>query len=405
MRQNESMDNMANVNNKIVAKIDLQGALILSSEDGQPFETDSLIQSLKAQGILNETIAVIWVPTQFVLLTSVFVPGKRRADWLAALPYSLEESLSEPVENFHIVALNRSKQSQVSAALVEHALMQKWIQLLENYGLEHAALIADCFSVPVAHKDTLQDKDSWNVYSSDTLRIVRKDQYSGFASTVEWLQEIRMLTGHGDEGQLPELHEITHQSDSSSETLKMLSVYNLRTNGYISVSAGYSILQRWKWHLVVLFLIVVSFLAYTAIETHRIQSQVRSYQAETETLFKRLFPDVKKIINIRVQTKNRINQAGHAFAIGPSQLISEVESAFKLFPGVKIQKIQWNQKNTNNKAPQSGRLAIFVESLKTKDLEDLNTRLKSDKISGQVSLQVKNVTPALVEGVFYVDAN
>ena len=396
---------MDKVNNKIVAKIDFNGTLILSSEDGQVFETDSLIQSLKTQGVLSQTIEVVWVPTQLVLLMSVFVPGKRRADWLAALPFALEESLSEPVENFHIVALNRSEQGNVSAALVEHALMQKWTKVLEDNGLEHAALVADCFSVPIAHKDTLQDKISWNVYANDKLRIVRKDQYSGFASSPEWLEEICALTAQGKESQLPELHEITQPYDSSSQTLKMLSGYSLRTGEYVSVSEGYSVLQRWQWHLVILFLILVSFLTHTSLETQRLQTQVDSYQAATETLFKHLFPEVNKIINIRVQTKNKINQTDHSIAVGPSQLMHEVEGGFKLFPAVKIQKIQWNQKNSSSKGTQSGRLTIFVESLNTQDLEDLNTRLNSDKVTGEISLQVKNVTSALVEGVFYVDAN
>ncbi len=402
MRQNESMDNM---NNKIVAKIDLHGALILSSEDGQTFDTDSLIQSLKSKGILSQTIAVVWVPTQLVLLTAVFVPGKRRADWFAALPFSLEESLSQPVEDFHIVALNRSAQGSVSAGLVEHALMQKWIQVLEEHGLEHAALMADCFSIPLADKGTLQDKAVWNVYACDNLRLVRTDAYSGFAGATEWLEEVRGLTGQGKESQLPELHEITQQLDSSIQTLKMLSAHNLRTDDYVSVSEGYSILQRWKWHVTILLLILLSFLAHTSIETQRLQNQVSSYQAETETLFKRLFPDVKKIINIRVQTKNRINQTDHSVTIGPSQLMHELENGFKLFPAVKIQKMQWNKKNSSDKGSQSGRLTIFVESLKTQELEGLNTRLQSDKVSGKISLQVKNVTPTLVEGVFYVDAN
>jgi general secretion pathway protein L len=396
---------MDNVNSKIVAKIDLHGSLILSSEDGQTFEADSFIQSLKAQGTLSQTIGIVWVPTQQVLLMSVFVPGKRRADWLAALPFTLEESLSEPIEHFHIVALNRSAQGNVSAALVEHALMQKWTKVLEDHGLENAALVADCFSIPIAHNNALQDKVAWNVYANDKFRIVRKDQYSGFAGSPEWLQEILALTGQGKDSQLPELHEITQQYDSSRQTLGMLSGYNLRTDDYVSLSEGYSILQRWQWHLVILFLILLSFLAYTSLETQRLQTQVDNYQTATETLFKHLFPGVNRIINIRVQTKNRINQTDHSVSVGPSQLIHEIENGFKLFPAVKIQKIQWNKNNSSAKGSHSGRLTIFVESLKTQDLEDLNTHLKSDKVSGKISLQVKNVTPALVEGVFYVDAN
>jgi general secretion pathway protein L len=399
------MINMDNVNNKIVAKINLHGTLVLTSKDGQISDADVFIQSLKTQGLLSQTIAVVWVPTQLVLFTSVFVPGKRRADWLAALPFSLEESLSEPVENFHIVSLDRSKQGNVSAGLVEHSLMQKWIKVLENHGLEHVALIADCFSLPVAPQDSLQEKAVWSVYSDDQLRIVRKDKYSGFSSSPEWLVEIRDLTRQGKENQLPELHEIAQLYDSSIQTLNMLSGYNLRTGDYISVSEGSSILQRWKWHLVVLFLILTSFLTHTAIETQRLQTQTDNYQTETKTLFNNLFPDVKKIINIRVQTKNRINHIDRSVAIGPSQLMYEIESAFKLFPAVKIQKIQWDLKGSSIKGHQSGRLTIFVESLETQNLEDLNARLKSDEVSGKISLQIKNVTPVLVEGVFYVDAD
>jgi len=400
VHQNESVNN---VNKKIVAKIDLYGTLILSSENGQAFETDSLIQSLKTQGMLTQTIDVVWVPTQQVLLMSVFVPGKRRTDWLAALPFALEESLSEAIEHFHIVALNRSPQGNVSAALVEHVLMQKWIKVLEDNGLEHAALIADCFSIPVADNDSSQEEAVWSVYTTDKCQIVRKDRYSGFAGNPEWLQEIFALARQGQEGQLPELRQITQQYDSSTHTKNRVSGDNLRTDEYVSLSEGYSIWQRWQWHLLILFLILLSFLMQTFLETKRMKTQVHNYQSATEVLFMHLFPEVNKIINIRVQTKNKINQTHRSKSVGPSQLLHEIENGFKLFPAVKIQKIQWNQKNSSHKGHPSGRLTIFVEAQKTHDLEGLNTRLMSDKVSGKVSLQIKNVTLALVEGVFYVD--
>lgn len=404
MRQNEMGNNKID-NNKIIARIDLQGVLILSSETGQIFETDPLIQSLNGQGLLAQKIGVVWVPSQSVLLTSVFVPGKRKTDWAAALPFALEEALSEPIENFHIVALNRSAQGVVSAGLVEHTLMQKWIQLLENHGLEHAALVADCFSVPLYQADEVQASPQWSLYSDDNLCIVRTDQYAGFASTPEWLEEIRLLIGQGETQKLPVLHTVSQLSDSSIQSLKTVSALNLRTGDYTSQSRGFSGLQRWKWHLSVLFLILLSFLGQTLIETQRLQTQATQYKAETETLFKTLFPEVKRVINIRLQTKSKLNQGDAFVQVGPSQLINEIESAFKLFPVVKIQKIQWTQKYSSGQNSRAGRLTIAVESLNTQALEDLDARLQLDKVSGQVSLQIKNVTPKLVEGVFYVDAN
>lgn len=393
-------------NNKIIARIDLQGALILSSKTGQIFETDPLIQSLNMQGNLAQKIAVVWVPSQSVLFMSVFVPGKRKADWTAALPFALEESLSEPIEHFHIVALNRSAQGVVSAGLVEHGLIQKWIQLLENHGLGHAALVADCFSVPLYQADEVQESPVWNVYSNEDSRIVRTDQYAGFASTPEWLEEIRLLSGQEDQAhKLPVLHTVNQLSDSSVQSLKAVSALNLRTGDYASQSQGFSGLRRWKWHLSILFLILLSFLGQTVVETQRLQAQAAQYKAETEILFKTLFPEVKRVINIRLQTKSKLNQGDRLVHVGPSQLIKEIESAFKLFPVVKIQKIHWSQKHSSRQNGSAGRLTIAVESLNTQALEALDTRLQLDKVSGQVSLQIKNVTPALVEGVFYVDAN
>ena len=136
------------MSNRLVAYMDLQGELHLESVDGDELDAKVVISQLKQQNRLQKELAIVWVPTQQVLMTEVDVPGKRKAHWMAALPYALEETLTESVDDYHIVVLNRDEQNQVCAAVASLKIMDQWQQILSDLGLTHAYLVPDCFRLP-----------------------------------------------------------------------------------------------------------------------------------------------------------------------------------------------------------------------------------------------------------------
>ncbi|MEA3405621.1 MAG: type II secretion system protein GspL, partial [Pseudomonadota bacterium] len=136
-------------------KFDLAGKLWLKLNNADWQEAAFVLQSQSDESAIKKAmtkVKVVWVPTEQVSLMQQFVPGKRKQDWMTALPFALEESLSEPVEGLHFVALNRDAEGLVSVAIVSKERMQDWVDQLQSFGLAHALLVADCFQVTVSQK-------------------------------------------------------------------------------------------------------------------------------------------------------------------------------------------------------------------------------------------------------------
>ncbi|MEX1265339.1 MAG: type II secretion system protein GspL, partial [Woeseia sp.] len=73
---------------------------------------------------------IVLVPGADVLTTSVDLPIKAGARLHAALPYALEESVAEDVEQLHFAAGTRRDQGRTPVAVVSRGLMDDWLARL-----------------------------------------------------------------------------------------------------------------------------------------------------------------------------------------------------------------------------------------------------------------------------------
>jgi len=94
----------------------------------------------------EEVIGVIsgeWVTTH-----SVDLPAKTRKQFNAALPYSLEESISEDVENMHFVCPSWKAGEETRVLVVSKSKMIEWQHLATEYRLPIKQLVPDHSLVP-----------------------------------------------------------------------------------------------------------------------------------------------------------------------------------------------------------------------------------------------------------------
>ncbi|SDS69723.1 general secretion pathway protein L [Halopseudomonas xinjiangensis] len=81
------------------------------------------------------------VPASAVTLYRVAMPVRRQAAIRAALPFALEDSLGQELEELHFVAGPRRADGRVAAAVVEHENMQAWQSWFSEAGWRVEALI------------------------------------------------------------------------------------------------------------------------------------------------------------------------------------------------------------------------------------------------------------------------
>ncbi len=388
--------------NNLTARFNLAGELVIENERGQALDTEESLAQLTAQGSLKALLPTVWVPTQLVVLTEVFVPGKRKSDWVSALPYALEESLSEPVENFHFVAFNRSNESMVSVAIVTHKKIQAWIEHLSSVGLEHVQLIPDCFRVPFQRPILAEEEaaNTWCLVKDKGVCHIRQGDYLGFSVNEQGFEVFKNAVQSTESNVLITTLNASELQNSQHRSDPMLSALNLRTGDYQTHSKTLNYWKEWRWPALFIGLLLIASLVFTWQKTQALAEQTKIYQAQTEQLFKEMFPNVKRIVNIKMQTQTRLNnQAGGGEKKTDSlmQLLQAIEPLFKASPEVAIQSIKWQANE------QGGQLTVFVEAEQTQSLQRIVTMSQQQNKIANVSLELKNVTPSLVEGVFHVN--
>jgi general secretion pathway protein L len=88
------------------------------------------------------------VPGERVLLHHVTIPARSRAAQLQALPYALEDRLSEDLDALHVVPGPRRTDGQLLAAVAAHRDMDAWLAWLDAAGIVAERLLPDTVLVP-----------------------------------------------------------------------------------------------------------------------------------------------------------------------------------------------------------------------------------------------------------------
>jgi general secretion pathway protein L len=91
---------------------------------------------------------LVLVPGERVLLHHVAIPARSRRAQLQALPFALEDRLSEDLEALHIVPGPRRADGQLLAAVAAHRDMETWLGWLRETGVTAHALFPDTALLP-----------------------------------------------------------------------------------------------------------------------------------------------------------------------------------------------------------------------------------------------------------------
>ncbi|WP_029408594.1 type II secretion system protein GspL [Thiomicrorhabdus sp. Milos-T2] len=415
----------------LVASIDLKGELHITRLDGTVLNNEEVIAKLKIERKLNRDIAIVWVPTEKVVITDVIVPGKRKALWMAALPFALEEGLSEAVEHYHFVPYQRTEEGMVSVAITRHDDMKNWKRIVESYGLGHVQLVADCFRIDETrsqhnssdsiNNDNVDKELVWNRVLENERCLVRVDKFHGFACNQAWYETLKskMLNrSHDDINLILSEKDVNSSALLTSHSQVLPKVLKLSLSQFDYKSNASSLSSSWKqftWVGAVSIAILFVFLATTMLQTQQLKQQTAYTKKKTTELFKTLFPKTKRIVNIKSQTLTYLKQ-NHLASGDNAKLVSiikQVEPWFNQVKNVKVEQMLWQRSAKSNllsfkvSAPSSADLQKVI-ALSKKEPALANNKpglVDSELTKVSMRLTLKNVSSNQAQGVIYVDAN
>jgi general secretion pathway protein L len=302
--------------NKVTASIPVQGSL----------------QDL-ANSVQNKPV-ILLLPAYDVLLLAVDLPIKSARQINKALPFILEDSFADDVASYHWV-WHRQPKGKLYVAAINHIQFNAYLLPFEELAINLSGVYPESLCVPYQEHNCCILIDHQDA-------ILRFDQWLGCGVDLE------ILTTCVDKLFLenPHLHSLQIWHTNMSESLQFDLAVNktqhepdsplqLLQTGAVNLDNALNLLNgpysrkgktdEWQWrkYLPALAIFILAALIQTGALLKSFWSQkseLAALETQTLALFKQSFPEVKRIVNIKVQAeqqladlKNQHSQNGSRF--------------------------------------------------------------------------------------------
>ncbi len=265
---------------------------------------------------------IVLVPGEQVVLTETELQIRQAAKLRKALPYALEDQLSEDVDELHF-AFRQGKDGKVQVAVVNEERLRQWLAPLEAEGIALRFATPDTLALPWS-------ENSWSIVIEGDRAVVRTGETEGFVSEREGLEDFLAAVLETRE-EPPERIHVWYCSDNSEplhwpdhapalEThpcngglLDVASTswapeksINLLQGAFSADLELAKHLKPWRWAagLLVIWFGIMS--AQQLIEKQRLETKVNAAKEQMVSLYRQTFPEARKVPNPRVQMEQKL---------------------------------------------------------------------------------------------------
>ncbi|UCZ56753.1 type II secretion system protein GspL [Desulfurispirillum indicum] len=309
---------------------------------------EDVLSSLPAEKTPRRT--VVMVPGEQVLLTSASIPSRNSRYVRQALPYAIEEQLAQDLDEVHIAIGPRRSDGAIATMVVDRERMVSWMERLSACAIAPDVLVPDTLCVPPSPQGKNALWQAWFDFTPDRQRcLLQTDPLDATAvhpSSLGLLLEGYLQSRESQEA-LP-LHvwlpdENVPLEYAALETeLRSESRFEVHWNHYhgdpFALQCQYylerfgsgacpmNLLQgdfrvtrrtaanRLPWALaagafLVWFVVEV---ASGFVQAAHVSRQTQALEDQARQLYRQLFPQEQRIVNIRAQMQSHINRAGQS---------------------------------------------------------------------------------------------
>jgi len=270
----------------------------------------------------------VLIDAHFTTLESVNIPSKNRSKQLLAIPFAMEDSLAEDIEDTHF-ALGKSEEDAVPVIAIKRSLLQHTIDTFKQYDIHPDTITADSVAL-------IGTPDHWSILLDEDSALIKTSYSQAHSCDRENLCVILQAlldTQEEDDQAQPEL--ITYyfkEDDEQAETMlndfdikierhsyknHSLEIFiqnlteipslNLLQGDFTPVREGNLWLQPWKTAAAVAGVWLVLQLAYSSMQTSQLEQKNIALTKQIETEFKRALPTAKKISNMRKRVERKLS--------------------------------------------------------------------------------------------------
>jgi len=368
----------------------------------------------------GKTVTVL-IDSHYTTIKLVSVPSKNRSKQLLAIPFAMEDSLAEDIEDTHfalgkILPSSDDKNNQIPVIAINRKLLRDTLALFAEYNIHVNHMTADALLLP-------GESNSWSVLLNEENAVIKCGDAELHNCEVDNLQIILdALLEQTDNS--PESITCYHKADSQdvSKLFENTDIPFIETSyqnhpleifvgsfkegqslnilqGDFTAKRESSVawLQPWKYVAAIAGVWLVLHLAYTTALTNQLEDKNIALAKKIEMEFKRAIPDAKKMTNMQKRVERRLKDMKSTGSADNSnsflRILSEATPALSANKNINIKAAIY--RNNYIDIDLSASSLEDVEKVKTKLLESnkiktvLSTTVEKDKVKGRLRLEAK----------------
>lgn len=246
---------------------------------------------------------VLVLPVEAVMSCAVNLPT-RKARWLRqALPFAVEELLAEDVELMHLALGEQLADGRHRVFAVRRNWLAGWIALCST---PPQAIVVDADLLPGSGTAVLPLHGRWILGGENVARMALQAQDWPQLSPLCVSPQIVWCAPQHEA--LQPVDEITPVVDSFV-WLAQQPLRNDLAQGEFAIQSGKAQWHRWRPLLGLLGMWMVLQLSFNIAQSWHLQRQADEYANASTALYRELFPEDSKLVNLRAQFDQHL-QAG-----------------------------------------------------------------------------------------------
>lgn len=285
---------------------------------------------------------VVLAPASEIVFAQATVPGRTRL--AQAVPYALEEQLAADVEQLHFALGRREADGRIHTAVVSRAHMQDWLARLGAAGVQADTLVSELQLLPLTPGE-------WSALRENGVVAIRTGAQQGLVADSENLEAVmRAAVSEAGEHTPARVHLIDADPGTPlaatvegvewvreicrAHPLPLL-VRNFDAQGIINLLQGdYSrreqlgrLWRPWRAAAALLAVWLLLKIGLTVFESVQLTREQGRLTAQVEQLYRKTFPDARKVVDVRVQMQRRLDALRASAAAGNADFLGLVAAS------------------------------------------------------------------------------
>ena len=281
--------------------------IIYSTENNE--ENCGIVKLANIPKLIQDRKVIILLPIESLFITTVAIQTHNRKQLEKAIPYALEDDLTEDIESLHFAYGHRTHDNEIPVTVISKHRLDNLLDVLRELRIIPDIITADIFGLP------WKQERHWHVRINSNHATVRTGEWSGFACDANDLIDFINLASsdsehppglitvksHPDED-LTEIRKLANVEISSSwspasfvDGFDQATCINILQGSYAKEDKQHKTILPWKIAAGLALAWLAVTMAHISIEYYQYKNLDAKLTAEVERTLLDTFPDIKRI--------------------------------------------------------------------------------------------------------------